>query len=116
MNDISIHRGMEGQILKLDCFINGNLLTKSSCDGIIISTPTGSTAYSLSCGGSMVHPTIDSILITPIYPTSLSFRPLILPHDVYVTFKISSDSRTKKASLTPDGLPNFLINHEDYIN
>ncbi len=68
-------------IRDLDILVNGTLLTSVIGDGIIVATPTGSTAYSASCGGSVVHPSIQAILMTPISPRSLSFRPILLPKD-----------------------------------
>jgi NAD+ kinase len=72
--------------------LNSKVLTVLRGDGIIIATPTGSTGYSLSSGGSMVHPEIDSILITPICPRSLSFRPLVLPSSAEVELELPDSS------------------------
>jgi len=80
-NDFALHRGAESQLLKLDCHVNDSFLTTVVGDGLLVATPTGSTAYSASCGGSMIHPVIQAILMTPICPRSLSFRPILLPKD-----------------------------------
>jgi len=69
---------------KFDIYVNDVELTTVQGDGILISTPTGSTAYNLSCGGSIVHETADVICLTPICAHSLSFRPIILPKDVEI--------------------------------
>lgn len=79
MNDIILHRGAVPHLATFDIYINDLFLTRLKGDGLIIASPTGSTAYSLSAGGTMVHPLVECILITPICPRSLSFRPLIVP-------------------------------------
>ena len=88
VNEIAVHRGQTSQLCRINCFVNDQILTNSVGDGIIVATPTGSTAYSLSCGGSMIHPSLQGILITPICPRSLSFRPLMLPIDFNVKLKL----------------------------
>lgn len=70
---------------------------------MIISTPTGSTAYSLSSGGSIVHPAVSSLLLTPICPRSLSFRPLVLPIDCVVTLRLSERNRSREVEVSVDG-------------
>ncbi|GMM57767.1 NADH kinase [Maudiozyma humilis] len=90
MNDIFLHRGNSPHLANLDIFIDGNYLTRTIADGVALATPTGSTAYSLSAGGSIVSPLVPSILLTPICPRSLSFRPLILPHSSHIVIKVSS--------------------------
>lgn len=70
---------------------------------MIVSTPTGSTAYSLSSGGSIIHPSVSSLLVTPICPRSLSFRPLVLPADCLLTLKLSERNRSKEVEVNVDG-------------
>lgn len=78
LNELVIDRGPSSYISSLDLYANDSLLTRISADGIILSTPTGSTAYSLSAGGSLIYPDIPAMLLTPICPHTLSFRPMIL--------------------------------------
>jgi NAD+ kinase len=70
---------MGGQMLELDVRASGSFLTAYRVDGLLVSTPTGSTAYSLSAGGPIVHPAANTLLLTPMNPGSLSVRPLLLP-------------------------------------
>ena len=77
-----------------DVYINDDLLTTVQGDGMLISTPTGSTAYNLSCGGSIVHPNANVISMTPICPHSLSFRPIILPDTTKITIVVPEEART----------------------
>lgn len=87
LNELALHRGSNMRITHVDMFLDGLLVTRVVGDGVIVSTPTGSTAYSLSSGGCMVHPAIHAVLVTPICPRSLSFRPTIFPIDAEVTLK-----------------------------
>lgn len=103
VNEIAIHRGINPHLAIIDVYQNGHFLTETIADGILISTPTGSTAYSLSAGGPIVHPLVKSLLITPISPCSLSFRSLVLPLDTKVTLKLSGKNRGKELSLSIDG-------------
>ena len=80
----------------------GDVLSPQA-DGMIIATPTGSTAYSLSSGGSIIHPSVSSLLLTPICPRSLSFRPLVLPADCVLTLKLSAKNRAGKVEVSVDG-------------
>ena len=92
-NEICIDRGSFGNLLELEIYLEGDFCTTAVGDGLLIATPSGSTAYSLSAGGSIVHHQLPSILITPICPHSLSFRPLIVPESVRITLKINEASR-----------------------
>ena len=75
--------------------IDGNPMTKVLADGILISTPTGSTAYSLAAGGSMVHPGVSGVLFVPICPHTLSFRPLVLPDTSVLTITVPESARVE---------------------
>ncbi|KAI5790272.1 ATP-NAD kinase-like domain-containing protein [Geopyxis carbonaria] len=103
MNEISLHRGREPHLTIFDVSIDGAFLTEAVADGLIVSTPTGSTAYSLSSGGSILHPSVRSLLLTPICPRSLSFRPLVLPEDAQITLRLSEKNRGREVEVSVDG-------------
>ena len=102
-NEISVHRGSHPHLAIIDIYQNGHFLTETVADGILVSTPTGSTAYSLSAGGPIVHPLVKSLLITSISPCSLSFRSLVLPLDTKVTLRMSKKNRGRELDLSIDG-------------
>ena len=79
----------------LEVYVNDVLLTTVQGDGLLISTPTGSTAYNMSCGGSIVHPKAEVVCITPICPHSLSFRPIILSIEETIKIVIPTHSRAE---------------------
>jgi NAD+ kinase len=91
-------------------YINGYKITSVQGDGLIISTPTGSTAYAMAAGASMCHPSVPSIIIAPICPHSLSFRPIVVPAGVELKIQLSSDARNT-ASFSVDGRANHELNH-----
>lgn len=103
INEVSIDRGAHPHLAIIDIYVNNHFLTEAVADGILISTPTGSTAYSLSAGGSIVHPLVKSLLITPISPRSLSFRPLVLPLNTKVVLKLSKRNRGRELPVSIDG-------------
>jgi NAD+ kinase len=90
LNDIVVTRGIASRLIELEVRIDGQPLTRYRCDGLIFSTPTGSTAYSLAAGGAVVFPTAQVIEITPICPHTLSNRSLILPLSARIEVKIIS--------------------------
>lgn len=94
LNEVVVDRGSSPYLCNLDCFCDGKYITTVQADGIIMSTPTGSTAYSMSAGGSMVHPSVPAILFTPICPHSLSFRPIVFPDSAKLRIQISEDARS----------------------
>ncbi|MQL70528.1 hypothetical protein Taro_002866 [Colocasia esculenta] len=94
LNEVVVDRGSNPYLSKIECYEHNLLITKVQGDGVIIATPTGSTAYSTSAGGSMVHPNVPCILFTPICPHSLSFRPVILPDSARLELKIPEDARS----------------------
>ena len=103
LNEVLMHRGAAPQLIRVDVSVNGRLLTEAVADGILISTPTGSTAYSLSAGGSIIHPLVPAMLVTPICPRSLSFRPLVLPANFEVVLRLSRQNRAKNVEVGIDG-------------
>ena len=92
VNDFVVQNETSFRVTSLSLFIDNQHVSDYKSDGIIISTPTGSTAYSLSSGGPIVQPDVFSIVITPIAPHSLTSRPLVLPSDVEVEFRFSKES------------------------
>lgn len=116
MNDISLHRGSQPNLTSLDIYIDNEFLTTTTCDGIVFSTPTGSTAYSLSAGGSITHPLVPCIILTPICPRSLSFRPLILPATSHIMIKLSDANRNASIKLNIDGISQQDLRPGDQIH
>lgn len=114
LNDVVISKGAPARIIDLDVHINQELLTTFRADGLIISTPTGSTAYNLSAGGPIIYPTLASIILTPICPFTLSNRPIILSdsHQVQVTLAKNVD---QGVSLTCDGQIGFDLLFGDKV-
>lgn len=102
LNEVLVHRGQSGALAKLDVGVDGERITLVQGDGLILATPTGSTAYSLAAGGSMVHPAVPAILLTPVSPHSLSFRPVLLPDSANITVGIPLNARCG-AALSVDG-------------
>ena len=92
LNDITIHRRDNSAMMIIHAFMNGEFVNSYWADGLIIATPTGSTAYSLSCGGPIIYPSSQNFVITPIAPHNLNVRPLIIPDDVSLTFEIEARS------------------------
>ncbi|XP_068338458.1 NAD(H) kinase 1-like isoform X1 [Pyrus communis] len=94
LNEVTIDRGISSYLTNLECYCDNSFVTCVQGDGLILSTTSGSTAYSLAAGGSMVHPQVPGILFTPICPHSLSFRPLIFPEHVTLRVQVPSNSRS----------------------
>ena len=111
-NEVAFRKDSIAGILSLVAKINNKFLNNYSGDGLIISTPTGSTAYNLSCGGPVVYPLINALIVTPISAHSLTQRPLVLPKDFEVSINLSN---TNTAILVIDGQDVFTINKHDKI-
>jgi NAD+ kinase len=113
LNDVVINKEALARIAHIKTSIDDYYLTTFKADGLIVATPTGSTAYSLSAGGPIVHPSLKTIILTPICPFTLTNRPLILPDTVIV--KIELDERDSNVFLTFDGQVGLEVTHEDSI-
>uniref|UniRef100_A0A0B7A5A5 NAD(+) kinase n=2 Tax=Arion vulgaris TaxID=1028688 RepID=A0A0B7A5A5_9EUPU len=93
LNEVVVDRGSSSYLSNIDLYIEGRRVTTIQGDGLIISTPTGSTAYAVAAGASMIHPSVPCILITPICPHSLSFRPIVVPAGVEIKIMLSTGAR-----------------------
>ena len=93
LNEVVVDRGTSPFLTHLECYCDDVFITTVQGDGLIVATPSGSTAYSLAAGGSMVHPQVPGILFTPICPHSLSFRPLVFPDCVTLRIAVPTDAR-----------------------
>jgi NAD+ kinase len=113
LNDAVINKGALARIIDLETTINGEYLSTFRSDGLIISTPTGSTAYNLSAGGPIVYPSLHTIIITPICPHTLTIRPIIIPDDVKIRALLKS--RNEEVTLTLDGQQGFSLEFEDVL-
>lgn len=99
MNELTVQRKDSSAMMSIHCWVNGEFLNSYWADGLIIATPTGSTAYSLSCGGPLMIPDAKSFVITPLSPHNLNVRPLIVPEDSEITLKVEGRSEQFVASL-----------------
>jgi NAD+ kinase len=92
LNEFSIHKRDIAPMVKIHTYLNGEFLNTYWVDGLLVSTPTGSTGYSLSCGGPIVFPESGSFVITPIAPHNLNVRPIVVPDDNIISFEVESRS------------------------
>ncbi|MEO0093764.1 MAG: NAD(+)/NADH kinase [candidate division WOR-3 bacterium] len=108
LNDCSINMGASCRVIELIIYSDSNYLTRIVADGVVIATPTGSTAYSLAAGGPIVFPTMEAILITPLCPHALAARPLVLPATETLTVEL--DHKSEPAILIVDGQKRLNFN------
>lgn len=113
-NDVVVHSKDAVRMIEMDTTLNGQRLYTLNADGLVISTPTGSTAYSLSSGGPIIQPNMEALLIVPICPHLLSNRPIVIGMNSEIEIEISEKSHTN-ASVTFDGQINVPIKANDII-
>lgn len=113
LNDIVINRGALARLASIVTYINGEYLTTFKADGLIVATPTGSTAYSLAAGGPVIHPDVPGIIISPICPFTLTNRPLIVPDAIEIKLKLETGA--SDIMLTFDGQKGLDITDKDTI-
>ena len=113
LNDAVVNKSALARMIELECYVNDHFVNSFRADGMIVATPTGSTAYSLSAGGPIVHPSMSAILLTPICPHMLSNRPVVLPGDsvIDLLFKQASED----VMLTIDGQRGISLTPDDRI-
>ena len=114
LNEAVVNRGSSQYICNLDLYLENRRITTVQGDGLIISTPTGSTAYAASAGASMLHPNVPSIMITPICPHSLSFRPIVVPSGAELMLCVSEKARGS-ACVSFDGQTSVEISIGDQV-
>ncbi len=112
LNDVVINKSVPARIIHIETAVDGQHLTTFNADGLIVSTPTGSTAYSLSAGGPILYPTLGCLLLTPICPHALANRPIVLPDSVTITAAITAD---EDVFLTMDGQVSFSLHPGDMV-
>ena len=96
LNDVVLHPGKAAQMIEFELFVNGKFVYSQESDGLIVATPTGSTAYSLSAGGPIMHPDLNAVVLVPMYPHSLSSRPIVIDGDCEIKLVVAA-----KESLQP---------------
>ncbi|CAG9461955.1 unnamed protein product [Pedinophyceae sp. YPF-701] len=114
LNEAVIERGSSPAVIDVECFIDGVHVTNIQSDGLIIATPSGSTAYSRSAGGPMVAPSVACTVITPVAPFSLSFRPIVVPDTTCIDIRVPCGSRTTP-QVTFDGRPAAKLEQGSFI-
>jgi len=113
LNDIVINRGALARLAHIETYIDDHYLTTYSADGLIVATPTGSTAYSLAAGGPVIHPEVPGIILTPICPFTLTNRPLIVPESANIKIRLAKGS--SDIISTFDGQKGLEIDDRDEI-
>ena len=113
LNDAVLNKGAISRMLDFEAYIDGQFLTLIKADGVIVSTPTGSTAYSLAAGGPIVHPSVDAFLVTPICPHTLTNRAVIVPDSSRIEIVVKTEAES--VFLTVDGQVGHELHHGDRI-
>jgi NAD+ kinase len=113
LNDAVITKDALARIIDIETYVNDEYLTTYKADGLILSTPTGSTGYSLAAGGPLLYPSLSNIIVTPICPHMLTNRPIILPENVEVRAQLKS--KEEKVVLTIDGQVGFPLQYDDEV-
>ncbi|MFT5259499.1 MAG: NAD+ kinase [Saprospiraceae bacterium] len=114
LNDVVISKGDTGRLIEVDVHVNGVFVSRTRSDGMIVATPTGSTAYALSAGGPIVEPTLHVLTIVPISPHTLSHRPIIINQNSVIDISLVN-MEDNHAALTTDGIVNQRLAHDDTI-
>jgi NAD+ kinase len=111
LNEFTIHKQESGAMIHIDTYVDGVFLNSYFADGLIVSTPTGSTAYSLSCGGPIMMPDSNNFIITPIAPHNLNVRPIIIPNKKEISFRVSGRADSFYVSL--DSVTNSITTESE---
>ena len=113
LNDVVINKSALARIVEIEAYLNQQFVNSFRADGLIVSTPTGSTAYNLSAGGPVIYPSMNAIVITPICPFTLSNRPIVVPDESMIELRLKT--RNEEVALTLDGQVGFPLQAEDVV-
>jgi NAD+ kinase len=115
LNDVVVTKGALARIIDLSVWVGDQFVTRFKSDGLIVSSPTGSTAYNLAAGGPIVHPHVDAMLITPIAPHTLTNRPLVIPNASRVRIQPSPNGDASEIFASFDGQFSLALNGDDMV-
>lgn len=113
LNDVVINKSALARIIQIDAYMNQQFVNSFRADGLIVSTPTGSTAYNLSAGGPVIYPSMKAVVITPICPFTLSNRPIVVPDESQIELRLRTEN--EEVALTLDGQVGFPLKVEDRV-
>jgi NAD+ kinase len=113
LNDVVINKSVLARIIEIEAYLNGMYVNSFRADGLIVSTPTGSTAYNLSAGGPIIYPSMNAIVMTPICPFTLSNRPIVVPDDAQIEIRLKTE--IEEVALTLDGQVGFSLEFGDRV-
>ncbi len=113
LNDVVINKSALARIIEIEAYLNQQFVNSFRADGLIVSTPTGSTAYNLSAGGPVIFPSMNAVVITPICPFTLSNRPIVVPDDAVIELCLKTEQ--EDVALTLDGQVGFPLKVEDRV-
>ncbi|MFN2491461.1 MAG: NAD(+)/NADH kinase [Pyrinomonadaceae bacterium] len=113
LNDVVINKSALARIIEIEAYLNRQFVNSFRADGLIVSTPTGSTAYNLSAGGPVIFPSMNAVVITPICPFTLSNRPIVVPDDAVIELCLKTEQ--EDVALTLDGQVGFPLKVEDRV-
>jgi NAD+ kinase len=115
LNDVVVNSGTSAQMIEFDLYIDNNFVYRQRADGLIVSTPTGSTAYALSGGGPIMHPALDAVVLVPMFPQTLSSRPIVVDGNSEIRIDIS-ERNSIHPPVTCDGQVNMTARPGDSVH
>jgi NAD+ kinase len=113
LNDVVVNKSALARIIEIEAYLDAQFVNLFRADGLIVATPTGSTAYNLSAGGPLIYPSMNAVVITPICPFTLSNRPIVVPDESVIEVRLMTDK--EEVALTLDGQVGFPLRVDDRI-
>jgi NAD+ kinase len=114
LNDVVINKAVLARVIEIEVSLNGLFVNSFRADGLIVSTPTGSTAYNLSAGGPIIYPSMNAVVITPICPFTLTNRPIVVPDEAEINLSLKNES--DGVVLTLDGQIGYSMKTDDTVS